>query len=123
MLATRRIDPLPKRRQARRGIAEEHFAKRGQRQTTPAAIKELPAQEAFQFLDGLGRRRLADIERLGRPGHGPEARHFEKAGDVAEPDAGVDNALRHGVRLSLSRKSDWIDPPMGNLDNPGIMRC
>src|SRR4029077_15636531 len=61
-----RIDALADRRDARPGMAQEHFAETGDADATAVALEEADAKFPFEFADSAGDGRLAHRQNIRR---------------------------------------------------------
>ena len=79
-------------RDRRAGMAKEDLAKSRHPDAAPVALDDGDAQRLFQFTQGLGHRRRADMQEVGGARHAALPRDFQECLQVAEADA----AFGHG---------------------------
>ena len=90
-----RVDALAKRGDAGAGIALEDLAERRQEEVAPRAVEKRHAEHQLELLDRLGGCGLGDAEGVGGLHHAFQARHLEKADDVSQLDAWIEEAAVH----------------------------
>ncbi|BCG89794.1 hypothetical protein MesoLj113c_59040 [Mesorhizobium sp. 113-3-9] len=68
-------------------MVQEDFAKPGDPDAAPVALDHGDAERLFQFTQGLGHRRRADMQEVGGAGHAALPGDFQECLQVTEPDA------------------------------------